>query len=70
MSGDIQRYFTKVIVIPINPNTEDIRNYVEMRLDRDSKPEAMTRDLRAEVVRVILKKMADMCVGKPSISTL
>ena len=25
--GDIQRYFTKVIVIPINPNTDDIRNY-------------------------------------------
>ena len=70
MSGDIQRYFTKVIVIPINPNTDDIRNYMEMKLDMDSKPEAMTRDLQAEVVRAILEKMADMCVGSPSISTL
>ena len=68
--GDIQRYFTKVFVIPINPNADDIRNYVEIRLDRDSKPEAMTSESRAEVLRVILEKMADMCVGPHSISTL
>ena len=67
---DIQRYFTKVIVIPISPNTDDILNYMEMRLDRDSMPEAMTSNLRAEVVRVILEKIADMCVGPPIISTL
>ena len=70
MSGDIQRYFTKVIVIPINPNTDDIRNYMEMRLDRDSMPEAMTSNLRAEVVRVIIEKITDMWVGPSSISTL
>ena len=68
--GDIQRYFTKVFVIPINPNADDIRNYVEMRLDRDSKPEAMTSDLRAEVLRAILEKIGDMCVRSTSISTL
>jgi hypothetical protein len=39
---DIQRYFTKAVVIPISPNTDDIRNYLEMRLDRDDEPEAMT----------------------------
>jgi len=33
---NIQRCFTKVIVIPISPNADDIRNYVEMRLDRDA----------------------------------
>ena len=68
--GDIQRYFTKVFVIPINPNADDTRNYVEIRLDRDSKPGAMTSDLQAEVLRAILEKIADMCVGPPSISTL
>ena len=57
---DIQRYFTKAVVIPINPNPDDIRNYVEMRLDRDSEPEAMTSDLRAEIVRAILEKISDM----------
>ena len=43
---------------------------MEIFKDMDSKPEAMTSDLRAGVLRVILEKIADMCVGPPSISTL
>ena len=34
----IQRYFTKAVAIPISPNMGDIRNYLEMRLDRDNEP--------------------------------
>ena len=67
---DIQRYFTKAVVIPISPNPDDIRNYVEKRLDRDAEPEAMSNDLRADIVRVILEKISDMCVGLFSIFTL
>ena len=63
LTKDIQRYFTMAVVIPINPNTDDIRNYVEMRLDQDSEPEAMSNDLRADIVRVIQEKISDMCVG-------
>ena len=59
---DMQRYFTKAVVIPINPNTNDIRSYVEMRLDRDSEPEAMSSDLRADIVSVIPERISDMCV--------
>jgi len=70
VGGDIQRYFAKMIAIPINPNTSDIRNYVERRLDKDFEPEAMTDDLRADIVRVILEKISDMCVGLLCISTL
>ena len=66
---DIQRYFTKAVVIPISPNADDVRNYLEMRLDRDSEPEAMSRDLRADIVRVIVEKISDMCVGPSRIST-
>ena len=66
---DIQRYFPKAVVIPISPNSDDIRNYVERRLDRDSEPEAMTGDLRADIVKVILEKISDMCVGPFRIST-
>ena len=58
----IQRYFTKVVVIPVSPNEGDIRNYLEMKLDRDDEPEAMDSDLRADIVRVIVEKMSDMCV--------
>ena len=60
--GAIQRYFTKVVVIPISPNTDDVRNYLEMKLDRDEEPEAMDNDLRADIIKVILDKMSDMCV--------
>ena len=59
----IQRYLTKAVVIPISPNQDDIRNYVEMRLDRDDEPEAMNKDLWADIVKTILEKMSDMCVG-------
>ena len=63
IAGAIQRYFTKAIVIPVSPNTNDIRNYLEMKLDRDDEPEAMDSNLRADIVKVILDKMSDMCVG-------
>jgi len=67
---DVQRYFSKVVVIPVSPNRDDIKDYVERRLDRDAEPEAMSNDLRADIVRVILEKISDMCVGPFSISLL
>ena len=68
--ADIQRYFAKAVVIPISPNTDDIRNYLEMRLDGDADPEAMSDDLRADIVKVIMEKMSDMCVGAFGVSSL
>ena len=63
VGGAIQKYFANAVVIPISPNKDDIRNYLEMRLDRDDDEEAMDNDLRADIVKVILDKMSDMCVG-------
>ena len=59
---DIQRYFPKAVVMPISPNLDDIRNYLEMRLDRDPEPEAMNNDLRADIVRITLEKISNVCV--------
>jgi len=56
----IERYLAKAVVIPVSPNTDDIRSYLEMKLDRDDDPEAMDNDLRADIVKVILEKMSDM----------
>ena len=67
---DIQRYFTTATVIPIFPNADDVRNYVEMRLNRDTKPDAMNNDLRADIVRVALVRTSHMYAGAFSISTL
>ena len=59
----IQNYFANVVVIPIRPNEDDIKNYVVMRLDRDEMPEAMDNGLRTEILRIILDKMSNMYVG-------
>ena len=56
----IQRYFSKAVVMSISSNPDDIRNYVEMRLDRDTEPVAMNKKLRADIVRVILENISDM----------
>ena len=59
---DIPRYITEVVTIPIRPNKDDIKNYVVMRLDRDIEHKAMSDDLRAEIVKIILDKMSNMLV--------
>ena len=63
VGDDIRRYFTNAIVIPISPNRDDIRNYVERRLQRDAEPEAMSNDLRADIVSIIQENISDMWVG-------
>jgi len=57
---DVLRYFSKAVVIPIRPNLNDIRNYVDMKLDRDPEPEAMNDGLRADIMKVILERVSDM----------
>ena len=66
---DIQRCFTKVAEIPISPDKNDIKDYLDMRLDKDVDPEAMSDELRRDIVRIILEKTSDMCVRTFSIST-
>jgi len=56
-------------VIPVSPNTDDIRDYAEMRLERGDVPETMTLDLRVDMVRVILENISDIWVGSLSTST-
>ena len=50
---DIQKYFTKAVVIPITPKTDNISNYLEMRLDGNPEEEAMGDDLWVDIVRAI-----------------
>ena len=67
---DIQRYFTTAAVIPIHPNRGDIKHYLKMRLDEDTDLEAMSDNLRADIVGVVLEKLSDMCVGRYNVFTL
>ena len=67
---DVHRYFSEAAVMPISPNMDDIRNYVEMRLCMDPEPYAMNEGLRADIMRVILEKVSDMYVGTLGVPTL
>lgn len=57
---DIHRYFAQAIVICISPTTGDIRSYLEMRLDRDTEPEAMSDSLRADITRAMEEQISDV----------
>ena len=70
VTGDIRRYFAQAVVIPISPNRDDVRSYLEMRLEKDTEPEVMNDSLRADIVRIIMEKTSDMYVRVSSISTL
>ena len=56
--------------MPISSNADDVWSYVEMRLNRDDEPDAMNKYLPADILRVILERISDMCVGAPGVSTL
>jgi len=67
---DAQKYFPTAAVVHISPNTGDIKNCLEMKFGRDAYPEAMSNDLREDIVRIVLEKASDMCVEAFIISTL
>jgi len=50
-------------VIPVSPNQDDIKDYVEMKLDRDDMPEAMDDSLRPEIIRIMSEKMSNVYVS-------
>jgi len=60
---EIRRYFTKAIMIAITPTIGDIERYLETRLGRDTTPGAIADDLRAEIARVIPRKIPQMWIG-------
>ena len=59
---EIKRYFTRRAEIQIKPTEEDIRKYLTMRLNNDTQPEAMDKDLREEILRNIPEKISEMYV--------
>ena len=53
VGDEIMKRFGKVVRIPISPTRDDIRNYLEMRLESDTDPDVMDDELRADIMRVI-----------------
>ena len=60
VGNEIRRCFCKVVRIPVSPRRDDIKSYLEMRLDSDTDPDVMDDELRADIMRVIPEKIAEM----------
>jgi len=60
IGDEILKCFCKMIRIPISPTRDDIINYLEMRLDSDTDSDVMDDELRADIMRVIPEKIAEM----------
>ena len=60
IGNEIVRCFTNTLEIPFNPAYADIISYLEMRLERDIYPEAMNDELRADILRIIPVKAAEV----------
>ena len=60
IDDDVMKCFSNAVRIAVSPTQEDIENYLEMRLDRDTDPSAMDNELRADIMRVIPAKISEM----------
>ena len=60
IDDEIMRCFSKALRIPLCPTHGDINNYLEMRLESDSIPNAMDDQLRADIIRIVPEKVSEM----------
>ena len=65
--GEIVKCFSEVLRIPLSPTPADIKNYLEMRLDCDTDPNAMDDRLRVDIMRIIPEKISEMYARIPNI---
>jgi len=57
---EVKRWFAEAVMIAVIPPIADIERYLKMRLDNDPMPSAMDDNLRAEIMRVIPRKISQM----------
>jgi len=60
IEDEIVRCFSEAVRIPVSPTQGDVKNYLEMRLDRDTHPSVMNDELRADIMRDIPAKISEM----------
>ena len=65
----VEKYLPGCVqVIPFSPNSDDIREYLEMKLKHDLDSEEMSPALKADIMKRIPEKIPDVCVMANSIS--
>ena len=53
IADEVKKYFAEAIIVPASPTEDDIRVYLDARLDGDTEPDAMDNDLRRDIMRII-----------------
>ena len=69
VKGEITQYFTTGVVVPISPKTDDIRRYLENKLEMDTECDAMSDGLRADILRIIPQRISGMYVPESAVPT-
>ena len=60
VGGEIKRHFTNCVAIPISPKTQDVRRYLEKKLEMDPQRVAMSDSLRRDIMRIIPERISEM----------
>ena len=57
--NEIRKYFAGAFRMPLSPTHTDIKCYLETRLDGDTDPNAMSDELRADIMRIVPGKISE-----------
>ena len=60
IDNEIATCFSEAVLMPLCPTHGDIKNYLEMRLSGDTDPNAMDKELRADIMKIIPEKISEM----------
>ena len=69
VKGEIARHFTTGVTVPISPKTDDIRRYLENKLEMDTECDVMCDGLRADILRIIPRQISGMYVPESAVPT-
>ena len=57
---EVKKYFAEAIIVLVTPTEDDIRVYLDVRLDRDTESNAMSNDLRRDIMRIIPETISEV----------
>ena len=60
IDNEIVEFFSKAVRIAVSPTQDDIKSYLEMRLNSDTTPKVMDDELRRHIMRIIPEKISEM----------
>ena len=60
VADEVKKYFLEAIIVPVNPTEDDIRVYLDAKLDGDTEPDAMDNDLQRDIMRIIPETISEV----------